>query len=432
MKIVVLAGGKGTRLGLTDKPKPMVPIAGKPLLERILETAKGYGFEDFVFLTGHMGDVIADHFGDGTRFGVRLAHVREDTPLGTGGAVLQAADILSEPFVLIYGDILLDVDLSRLIAFHHRKGGVATLFVHPNDHPHDSDLVVLDADGRVASFLPKPHPDGAILPNLVSAAIYVLDPRALDFVPRSGSSDWGRDLFAGMIAAGERLYGYRSVEYAKDMGTPDRVAKGEADLASGKVVRLSYRQPKPAVFLDRDGVLNEEIDGVHTPGDLHLIDGVASQIKLLNTAGIPAICVTNQPDVAKGKMSTQDLAAVFDALDTRLAEGGAYLDDRYFCPHHPESGWPGEVAELKIDCECRKPKPGMLLAAAHDHGIDLGRSWLVGDRYTDVAAAHAAGVRAALVLTGHKGSDKLRFEDEADFIAADFASAIEHILGNLR
>jgi histidinol-phosphate phosphatase family protein len=432
MKVIFLAGGKGTRLGLTDRPKPMVDIAGRPLLAHLVDVAKASGYEDLVFLTGHMGDVIERHFGDGSAFGVNITYLREQTPLGTAGAIREARQSLGETFIVVYGDILLDVDLRHLADYHRQKGGIATLFAHPNDHPHDSDLIMARRDGRIDTFLPKPHVPGAYLPNLVSAAIYVMDQAAIDFVPADEMADWGRDIFPAIVNSGAPVYAYRSVEYAKDMGTPERLAKGERHLATGLPQRLSRRNRKPAIFLDRDGVLNQEVNGVHRPEDLRLLDGTGEALKAINQAGVPAICVTNQPDIAKGFMTEADLARVHCALDTHLAEQGSYLDDLDFCPHHPQKGFSGEVDALKIDCTCRKPKPGMLLAAAERHNLDLSRSWLVGDRYTDVAAAKAAGAKAALVMTGHAGSDRAGFDCKPDFSANTLSEAVAHILGDLQ
>jgi histidinol-phosphate phosphatase family protein len=431
MKVVFLNGGKGTRLGLTDRPKPMVPVADRPLLERLIDVCKASGLQDYVFLNGHLAEVIETHFGDGTSYGVRIEHVREAAPLGTAGAVREARTLLTEPFVVIYGDILIDVDLAHLTEFHRTCGAIGTLFVHPNDHPHDSDLVEVDSAGLIRRFLSKPHPDGEILPNLVSAALYVLDPDAIEYVPSTGASDWGHDVFPAILSAGRPLRAYRSVEYAKDIGTPDRLAKSEADLTSGRVERLSRRLPKPAIFLDRDGVLNAEVNGVHRPEDLVLMDGVGAAVRMINRAGIPAICITNQPNVAKGLMSTKSLSDVFAALDTALAQHGAYLDDVYCCPHHPEPGWPGEVAELKVTCTCRKPAPGMLITASREHFLDLARSWMVGDRYADIAAAHAAGAKAVLIRTGHCGADRDRHDCVPDHVANDLPDAIAYIIKNI-
>jgi D,D-heptose 1,7-bisphosphate phosphatase len=431
VKVFVLNGGKGTRLGLTDRPKPMVPVAGQPLIERLVLMARDCGFTDFVFLNGHLGEVIEAHFGDGSAFGVSIEHVRERQALGTAGAFREVRHLADGPFLVLYGDVLLDVDLAHFAAFHAEKGGLGSLYVHPNDHPYDSDLVEADDDARIVCFHSKPHPQGVILPNLVSGALYVLDPRAIDFVPADGVSDWGKDVFPAIVAAGEQLNAYRSIEYGKDVGTPDRLAKGEADLTSGRTARLSRRTPKPAIFLDRDGVLNREIDGVHAPDKLELLPGVGDAVRRINRAGVPAICVTNQPDIAKGFMTFADLRTVLAALDTRLAESGAYLDDFYYCPHHPERGFAGEVAALKIDCDCRKPKPGMLLKAAEAHNIDLARSWMVGDRYVDIDAGRAAGTRTILVRTGHAGSDRTPTSPTPDHIADDLPAAVAYILQEL-
>ncbi len=409
----------------------MVPVLGRPLLEHLVAMVRVSGFRDVLFLNGFKADVIEDHFGSGEKFGVHIEHVREPQPLGTAGAVRAVRHLLDEPFVVLYGDILMNVDLAALVGCHRARGGIATIFVHPNDHPHDSDLVVSDATGRVTSFLSKPHLPGANLPNLVSAALYVLEPEALDFVPDSEPSDWGRQILPLLVDSGKEVFAYRSVEYAKDIGTPSRLAQAEADLKSGRVERLGLGVSKPAIFVDRDGVLNAEINGVHHPDQLALLAGAGEAVRMANQAGIPVICLTNQPDVAKGLLTREELGEVHAALDSRLAESGAYLDDLFYCPHHPESGWPNEVAELKVECACRKPRPGMLLHAAKSHNLDLNRSWFIGDRYSDIAAAHAAGVRGALVKTGHAGNDKTSIADEADAVFADLSEALAYIVGDL-
>ncbi len=432
MKVVILNGGKGTRLGLEGLPKPMVPVAGHPLLERLVSVAVRSGLTDFVFLNGHLAEVIEQHFGDGSRFGVRIDHVREGIPLGTAGAVRAARKLLTETFVVLYGDILIDVDLAHFAAAHRRSGAMVSLFVHPNDHPHDSDLVDAATDGRIRAFLPKPHPADAILPNLVSGALYVLEPTAIAHIPTAGASDWGHDVFPAMLAAGCHLHTYRSIEYAKDIGTPERLARGEGDLEAGRVERASRRRARAAIFMDRDGVLNTEINGVHRAAQLELTAGAGAAVRRVNRAGIPAICVTNQPDLAKGLMSIEDLGQVFAKLDTDLAMEGAYLDLLYFCPHHPEAGWAGEVAELKVRCDCRKPAPGMLLLAAEEHCIDLAASWMVGDRYADIQAAKAAGTKAVLVRTGHGGADRDRYDCEPDHVASDLPEAIGFILNAMQ
>jgi histidinol-phosphate phosphatase family protein len=302
------------------------------------------------------------------------------------------------------------------------------LFAHPNDHPFDSDLLEVDHDGRILAVHPKPHEPDAHYPNLVSAALYVLFPEALRLVPREGPSDWGHDVFPS-LASTTPLYAYRSCEYVKDIGTPERLSRAERHLREGRLDRLALRTLKPAVFLDRDGVLNEERGGVHSPGDVELISGAAKAVRSLNDAAVPTICVTNQPDIAKGMMSWDDLRAVTGEIDSRLAaETGAYLDDILVCPHHPEAGWAGEIPELKVECDCRKPADGLLRRAARIHHLDLSRSWLIGDRYCDIAAARSAGAHSILVSTGHAGSDKNRYSVEPDHVCTDLDQAIRVVL----
>ena len=432
MKVVILSGGKGTRLGLNGIPKPMVPVDGVPLLERLVVTAAQAGFTDFILLSGYLGEVIEAYFGDGSRFGVHIEHVIEQEPMGPAGAVRLIKDRLTEPFLVIYGDVLMDVDLRHFADFALAKGGLGTLFVHPNDHPHDSDLLEVDETGRIVRFFSKPHTSDQRLPNVVSAAIYVLYPEAVDYVADGVAADWGRDIFAKIIEL-DPLYAYRSVEYVKDIGTPGRLQKAEGHLREGRVAGLSRRTLKPAIFVDRDGVINEERDGVIKADGMKLLPGVAAAIRRVNDAGIPLICVTNQPFLAKGMLTWPALRTIHAEMDCQIAEeSGGYIDDVFVCPHHPEKGWAGEVAELKIDCDCRKPKPGLLRQAAEFHAIDLTRSWLVGDRYCDVAAAHAAGARSVLVRTGHNGSDRSAYSVTPDFIADDLSAAIDHILGTLR
>lgn len=431
MKVVILTGGKGTRLGLDGIPKPMVPVDGVPLLERLVNAAKNSGFKEFIFLNGYLGEVIVGYFGDGSRWDVHIQHVVEETPMGSAGAVRLVQDLLTEPFIVIYGDILIDVDLKHFADFALTRGGAGTLFVHPNDHPYDSDLLEVDESQRIARFFPKPHAEGERLPNLVSAALYVLHPRAIDFIPDNMPADWGRDIFAKIIES-EVLHAYRSVEYAKDIGTQARLQKAESHLRSGRVARLSRRYLKPAIFVDRDGVLNVERDGVTWPSDLQLLPRVATAVRQVNDAGIPLICVTNQPLLAKGMLTWQELRDVQSELDCQLAEGaGGYIDDVFICPHHPEKGWTGEVPDLKIECSCRKPLPGLLHQAAAFHALDLSNSWLVGDRYCDIAAAQAAGAKGILVRTGHGGNDRDKYSLQSDADVSDFPAAIEHILKEL-
>ncbi len=405
MKLAIIAGGKGTRLGLDDFPKPMIELGGKPILEYQILMAKKYGIQDIYILSGHLSSVIVDYFGDGEKWNVRITHIVEKEPLGTAGALKQLEGIVDERCMVFYGDTIMDIDLRKFIQFDAAtKNSIGSILVHPNDHPHDSDLLEIDRNNKVVEFYAKPHSKNIYYANLVNAALYILSPKIFQYIKKNISLDFGRNIFPKIVKS-ERLYAYKTTEYIKDMGTPARLKKVEKDLLSGKISKLNKSLLQKAIFLDRDGVINREVDNLINIDDFELVDSVSEAINLINKSDFVSIVVTNQPVIAKGFISTGELNQIHKKMDTLLGEEGAYLDDLYYCPHHPEEGFKGEVKELKIDCDCRKPKSGMLLKAAKDHHIDLSKSWMIGDRYVDIRAGNSAGCKTILVKTGCPGND---------------------------
>ena len=430
VQAVILAGGGGTRLKTVtgELPKPLVEVVGVPLLGRQLSLIRTNGLRDVLILCGYGAQAIADYVGDGSAWGLSVRCLTESVSRGTAGAVYDAMPHLASNFLVVYGDTAMDVDLERFISFHLKRGADATLFLHPNDHPYDSDLVELAGDDRVLRFHPYPHSPGAELPNLVNAALYVIERDALlGLNDLPAKPDFGKDVFPAMLAAGRQLIGYRSPEYIKDVGTPERHAKVCRDIASGRAARISLRQAVPAVFLDRDGVLNEERNLISRPEDLQLLPGAAEAVKELNGSDYRTVVVTNQPVLARGDTDEAGLRRIHARLDSELGRLGAYVDALYYCPHHPHAGFPGEVPHLKIVCNCRKPATGMIDQAAEALNLDLGRSWLVGDTSSDIEAAHRAGLISILVGTGHGGRDS-RYSTPPDFVACDLADAVRFIL----
>jgi len=419
---VILAGGRGTRLAKAlgaDIPKPMAPVVGRPLLEWTLELLREQGILEIVLLVHHRAELVEQHFGDGNKMGLLIRYVRENSPRGTGGALVDARPALEEEFLVLYGDTLVDMDFSRMIRFHRKHRAEATLFVHPNDHPQDSDLVEVDTEGRVLALHPYPHPAGTEFPNMVNAALYVMQKSVLDGDWAKTGFDIAKDLVPAWLRQGRRIYGYQGDGYIKDMGTPERLAKVERDFQSGTTARKSGRKPRMAVFLDRDGTINPEKGHLRRAHDLELFPGVADAVKLLNRAGIPAIVVTNQPVIARGEATFADVEVIHRRLQRLLAEGGAYVDAIFFCPHHPDRGFPGERAELKVTCECRKPATGMIEAAARRYRLDLKSSWMVGDSSRDMECARKAGLRGILVGGGDATADRR---------VVDLPKAVEMIL----
>lgn len=411
MKTVIMAGGKGTRISsvASDVPKPMIRIDGRPVLEREIECLRKQGFTDLILTVGHLRQVIMDHFGDGSAFGVKIQYFEEEKPLGNAGALFRLRSELTEDFLLLNADAVFDVDFERFTAFHKEKGGLATLFVHPNSHPRDSGLLVTDAEGHVEQWLTKEDPRPEYYRNLVNAGLHVLSPRVLDLAfaraqegAETGQTgdperkwDLDRDLLKPLQGTGE-MYAYVSPEYVKDMGTPERYEAVCRDYANGTVRAKNLKRKQKAVFLDRDGTINSYVPFCHDPEVFQILPWAAENIRRINESGYLAIVVTNQPVIARGEMRFEDLEKMHCRMETQLGEQGAYLDRIYFCPHHPDKGFAGEVPELKIDCECRKPKPGMLLKAAEELNVDLSQSLMVGDSDRDVKAGEAAGVRKCI------------------------------------
>jgi histidinol-phosphate phosphatase family protein len=429
-QVAILAGGMGTRLRERsgDLPKPMVPVFGKPLLQYQIELCRKHGFTDIALLVQHRHEKIYDYFGDGSSFCVTLTYALEDVPRGTAGALRDALPILGERFLVLYGDTFMDVNLRQFWDAHAASGCVGTLFLHPNDHPQDSDLVDIDANGAIRTILPYPHPQGLVVRNLVNAALYVLDRAGLeDVTPSEGKADIAKHMFPRMLDLGRPLYGYVSPEYIKDMGTPERLDKVQRDFVAGLPDRLSGRQLRSAVFLDRDGTVNREVNHLNSPDQLELLPLAADAIRRLNRNGTLAVIVTNQPVVARGDLSFEDLDRIHARLESLLGAGGAYIDGLYFCPHHPDKGFPGEVVELKGTCSCRKPEPGLIDQACRDLGIGRLDSWMVGDTTSDIEAGRRSGIRTVLLRTGHAGVDA-KYAVKPDYTAPDIADAVDWIL----
>jgi D,D-heptose 1,7-bisphosphate phosphatase len=307
-------------------------------------------------------------------------------------------------------------------------GAAATIFLHPNDHPHDSDLVEIEDDGRVVQFHAYPHPEGSWYPNLVNAALYVVERSALEpWRDMPPPLDFAKNLFPRMLAGGAWIVGYISPEYIKDAGTPERVDKVERDLRRGFIAAASLSRRQTAVFIDRDGTLSVDHGHVARVEQMEPLPGIGPAMRRLNDAGLRTVLVTNQPVIARGDCTAAELRKINGRLEWELARSKAYLDRIYYCPHHLDRGFPGEIAELKVECDCRKPSPGMLTRARAELNIDLAASWMIGDSTADAGAATQAGATSVIVETGAAGLDD-RYPFVPDFTARDFGDAVRFVL----
>lgn len=435
MQAVIMAGGKGTRLASVTKniPKPMVPINGKPLLEYQIDNLKQSGVDNAIFVVGYLGDVIKDYFGDGEKFGVKISYFTEETPLGTAGALVELKDRLEENFILLFGDLFVNVNFGRFMQFHADKEALVTLFAHPNSHPYDSDIVIADKDGRVTGWSYKNTARNSDYPNLTNAGLYVMNRNIANVVQtvqeKKGTQkvDLEKDIITRMIGT-VKIYAYHSTEYVKDIGTPERLQKAEQDIGKEIPEKRNLRKKQRAIFLDRDGTINQYVGFLRSVDQMQLEPMAAEAIRLINESEYLAIVITNQPVVARGEVSFEDLEAIHNRMYTLLGKEGAYVDGLYFCPHHPDKGFEGEVPELKIVCNCRKPKTGMLKKAVNDFNIDLTDSWFVGDTNIDVQTGINAGTHTVLLASGDPDKKENRYPVKSDFTARNLLDAVRQIV----
>ncbi len=431
MKAVIQAGGKGTRISeITGDviPKPMLEISGYPILYHQMMNLKKNGITDITVIIGHLGNVIKDYFGDGKQFGLNISYVEEDPekPLGTAGSLYFLKDKLKENFVFLLADVFIDIDFEKMEQYHIANNADVTLLTHPNGHPFDSDLVV-EEGGVVKAFDYKSNDRTTYnYKNLVNAGVMIFSPSVFKYLTELRKYNYEKDIIVPLINEG-KVVSYKSSEYAKDMGTPERYRRVQEDYNSGICDAKNLANKQKAIFLDRDGTINEYVGFLRKEEDFRLIPGVSEAIKKINNSGYLAIVVTNQPVIARGEVTEEELEEIHKKMETLLGLDGAYIDDIYYCPHHPDKGFEGEIPELKIECDCRKPKTGMLEKATREHNIDLSSSIMIGDSTLDIKMAENAGMQSVLLKTGQKGEDG-KYEVSPTLIAEDLNDAINKII----
>ena len=423
MKAIIMAGGKGTRINslFPDIPKPMIPINGKPILQWQIENLKQNRITDIIIITGYKGDIIQNYFKNGQQFNVNITYIQERNPLGTAGSLFYFKDAV-EDFLLIYGDLIFDIDFNSFIAFHKQNNAYATLFTHPNSHPQDSDLIIVNKQNQIIQIKNKNEPTNTYFHNLTNAGIYCINPKLLSQTKLT-KLNLETDIIQPWLIS-NKIYSYHSTEYVKDAGIPNRLLQVESDLKTGIVKAKNLQKKQKAIFLDRDGTINQYKDYITNPEQLDLLPKASEAIKIINNSPYLAIVITNQPSISFGDISFQDLNIIHNKMEILLGKDGAYLDDIYFCPHHPDRGFPGEIVSLKYKCNCRKPNIGMLLQASEQHNIDLTQSWFIGDTEKDIQTGINANVKTIHVLTGATTTPS----KNATYVASNLLEAVRRII----
>lgn len=379
-QVVVLLGGRGTRLGpLTENtPKPLLPVGGKPFLEYLLWNLRRHGFRRYLFLVSYLGHAIKDHFSGGEKWGVEIAYCEEERPLGTGGALRAAENQLEEEFLLVNGDTLFDFNYLDLVMRQPEGYWLVKMALREVGDAGRYGLVELGREHRVLGFREK----GSSQRGLINGGYYLCRKEVVDWVEQFPCS-FESEVIPRLAEMG-LVYGWSYDGYFLDIGIREAYER-----AKEEVLRW---QRKPAAFLDRDGVLNVDKGYVHTPDEFTWVQGAREAVKLLNDKGYLLIVVTNQAGVARGYYKEEHVNALHAWMNAELNKIGAHIDAFYFCPHHPTEG----LGSYRVECSCRKPKPGLIERALAEWPVDLQHSFLVGDRESDIACASAAGVKGYL------------------------------------
>jgi D-glycero-D-manno-heptose 1,7-bisphosphate phosphatase len=381
---LILAGGRGTRLGerTNETPKPLLPVGGAPFLQHLIWNLRRHGVGRIVVSTGYLAHRFKEVLGDGRELGVEITYCQERDPLGTGGALKWAAELLEEVFYVLNGDTLFDVNYLDMPLHLRRRED--TGFVALRRVNNAARYGTIDVKGdRIVAFREKDVYTGAAL---VNAGVYLFRKEILRGLP-DGPSSLEQDLLPRLADRGE-LTGAEYQGYFLDIGLPETLEQAERE--------LPVWRRKPAIFFDRDGVLNKDHGYTHRIEDWVWMPGAPDAIKWANDQGYLVFVVTNQSGIARGYFTDAQFLDLMGFVQKDLCAHGAHLDDIRFCPHHPDGSVPG----LASRCECRKPGTAMIEDLLESWGVDRARSLLVGDSESDIAAGRAAGVQTVRFQSG--------------------------------
>ncbi len=398
IQVVVLMGGLGKRLGSLcwDCPKAMIPVWGKPFFAYQLDLLRRAGFQKFLFLVGFGAEAVEEYFGDGSRLGISVRYAHDGkTLLGTAGAVRRALPMLEEDFLLLYGDSFMDVDYHEILyryACARHTGKLALMTVMENAGKFDSSNVLVE-DGQIILY-DKENPLPAM--RYIDYGISVFRRKAFERLPEN--LPWDLAKLQSQLSREDKLGCCEVVHRFYEIGTPAALQE------FARYARRRFQTPSPAIFLDRDGVINqivynEETEQLESPLNwdaFRFKPHVPEALRMLQQNGYWLFVVTNQPSAAKGKTTLGELYDINTRMLKQLSLQGVAMDEVRICPHHETGGING-ARFLVGPCACRKPKPGMIRDILAKYAVDLSHSYMVGDSYTDVLAGRAAGLKTVIV-----------------------------------
>jgi mannose-1-phosphate guanylyltransferase/phosphomannomutase len=396
MQFVIQVGGKGTRVNSITKggPKALIKLNNTTILDHQLRVIKKYSKKKIIILNNILFKDIENHLKKKKNF--RYSIINEVKPLGTAGSLFELKHSRQKLFALVYGDLIIDFNFKELKKFHLKKNSDLTLVVHPNDHPFDSDKVSLDSNSKVTNFYNK-KTHGNKYGNQCLSGICLFNKKILKYLIKNKFQDFSKNFIPKLMKNKVKIFGYITREYIKDAGTPKRLKQVEKDIINRIPNSFSLNKKMPAIFLDKDGIINKDLYNTKYQDIKDIYSRVPEAIKKINNNHYLVIIVTNQPAIAKGFVSEKKVQKDFRYLESLLSKNKSHIDRIYYCPHHPEKGFRGEIKKYKIQCNCRKPNNGMILQAIKDFNIDTKKSVMIGDRVEDYYAAKKSKIHFFLI-----------------------------------
>lgn len=445
MQVVVLMGGLGTRLKEYTKecPKPLVEVEGKPFFDYSLKLLMHHGFKKFLFLIGYRAEMIEDYYGDGSSLGISITYCYDGKELlGTGGAVRRAYDLLEDDFLLMYGDSFMDIDYEETLYryFEGKSRGMhALMTVLKNGNRFDKSNVIMDGNEIKLYDKMNTVPEMDYIDYGVCAYEKSLftDEYLKDMVdiPSDGeTNDAGMvnvkfdiALIQNRLSIEKKIAAHIVTKRFYEIGSPESLKEFR------EYVRRRFNESHPAVFLDRDGVLNEivfnddieQMDSPQKPEQFKVLPGAADAIRKIKEKGYYVFLATNQPGAAKGKCKLKTLYDINTGFCEWLSGQGTDIDGVFMCPHYPKMSPQTKEGFLIKTCDCRKPKPGLILKPGDIYNIDYESSYMIGDSFTDIVAGQAAGVKTIFIGELKCDACKKLCDIEPDCIVHDVSEAAD-------
>lgn len=372
---VIIAGGMGTRLKpFTDTaPKPMYPFEGVPFIEHLVKQVKGFGIERILILLGYLPEKVMEHLGDGSKYGVSITYDVTPVENETGKRLLAAKSKMDETFLFMYCDNYCPIDLERLVTEYEKNQALIQITAYANRDKYTKDNLLLGENGKIEKYDKKRVTERL---RTVDIGYAVVNREVLSLMPEE-NVNFEAAVYPQLVEQGKMFATVCEHRYYS-VGSWERI----------ELTKEFFREKK-FVFLDRDGTINERPPRacyVEKEEDFVWLPGAKEAVKKLNDNGYLVLMVSNQPGIARGNLTEEQLSKIHDKMLADLAEAGAFVDKIYYCPHNWEEG-----------CFCRKPSPGMLYQAQRDYCLNLKEGVLFGDDERDIDAANRAGVRGVLV-----------------------------------